>query len=362
MKIVIFAGGTGRRLWPISRKKSPKQFEPIIGSKSTLQLAVERVLANYGAENIYISTNEMYRELIQKQLGMLPAGNIIGEPVRRDLAPAVGLAMTHLAQVCRPDETVCILWGDNYMSNVPAFLQTLETAEQLITGRRAEIVFMGETPRFANENLGWIGLGPQIDELNGQPCFTFTSWHYRPAADLCQQMFESGRYVWNTGYFMTTIGFVRDLYRQHQPAMADSLEQIGQAIGQSHYQDILNSLYPSLPSIHFDDAILTHVGREQALVLHHEMGWSDPGTLYALKEALNPDTTENVTLGQVLAHNSRDGLFYNYDPHKLMAVVGLDGAIVVNTEDAILVTHKAYIPLVKKLVDGLEGTELEKYS
>lgn len=362
MKIVIFAGGTGRRLWPISRKKSPKQFEPIIGSKSTLQLAVERVLDRYGAENIYISTNEMYRELIQKQLEMLPAGNIIGEPVRRDLAPAVGLAMTHLAQVCRPDETVCILWGDNYMSNVPAFLQTLETAEQLIIGQRAEIVFMGETPRFANENLGWIGLGEQVAELNGQPCFNFTSWHYRPEANLCQQMFESGRYVWNTGYFMTTIGFVDNLYRQHQPAMADTLAQIGQAIGQSHYQDRLNILYLSLPSIHFDDAILIHVGLEQALVLHHEMGWSDPGTLYALKEALNPDTKENVMFGKILTRNSHDGLFYNYEPHKLMAVVGLDGAIVVNTEDAILVTHKAHIPLVKALVDGLEGTELEKYS
>ena len=96
MKIVIFAGGSGRRLWPISLKSSPKQFEPIIGSRSTLQLAVDRVKDTYGAENIFISTNEMYIPIIQKQLPELPVENLIGEPTRRDLAPAVGLAMAYI--------------------------------------------------------------------------------------------------------------------------------------------------------------------------------------------------------------------------------------------------------------------------
>ena len=93
MKIIIFAGGSGRRLWPISRKKSPKQFEPIIGEKSTLRLAVDRVADVYGAENIFISTNEAYVDMIREQLPELPASNVIGEPARRDLAAAVGLAL-----------------------------------------------------------------------------------------------------------------------------------------------------------------------------------------------------------------------------------------------------------------------------
>ncbi len=111
MKIVIFAGGTGRRLWPISRKQSPKQFEPIVGEKSTIQLAVERLSGTYGWENIFISSNENYLGLLQEQLPDLPESNFIGEPVRRDLAAAVGLSMIHMAQRFGPDKSVAIVWG-----------------------------------------------------------------------------------------------------------------------------------------------------------------------------------------------------------------------------------------------------------
>ncbi|VAW40967.1 Mannose-1-phosphate guanylyltransferase (GDP), partial [hydrothermal vent metagenome] len=122
MKIIIFAGGSGRRLWPISRQKSPKQFEPIIGDKSTLRLAVDRVADTYGSENIFISTNERYVDIIREQLPELPIANVIGEPTRRDLAAAVGLALAHLAHATPADtldeEPVAILWGDNYMDQV----------------------------------------------------------------------------------------------------------------------------------------------------------------------------------------------------------------------------------------------------
>ena len=363
MKIVIFAGGTGRRLWPISRQKSPKQFEPIIGTKSTLQLAVDRVLATYGAENIFISTNERYVEMVQGQLPQLPATNVIGEPMRRDLAAAVGLAMVHLSVAAgHADEPVAILWGDNYMNQVANFLQVMATAEQLLQAKEANILFIGETPRFANDNLGWLGLGEEVGRVDKQPYYRFDSLTYKPPLAECQRMFTEETHVWNTGYFVTTLGFVQTQYQQHQAKMWTQLAEIKAAIGQEHYQDTLHRLYPQLQEISFDNAILRYVAPEQALVLHSEMGWSDPGTLYALKEAVNPDRTANVTKGQVLDHQSKDCLVYNYEGHKLVAAVGLDGMIVVNTEDAVLVVHKDYIPLVKDLVNGLEGTDLESYS
>jgi mannose-1-phosphate guanylyltransferase len=362
MKLVIFAGGSGRRLWPISRQKSPKQFEPIIGSRSTVQLAVDRVIGQYGAENIYVSTNERYIDIIRQQLPELPAENVIGEPVRRDLAAAVGLAVTHLSRTADPQESMAILWGDNYMTEVATFLDVLATAEHLLQEDQAKIVFIGETARFANNNLGWIGMGDELGEVDGRPYFAFDSWVYRPPLADCQAMFADGRYVWNTGYFMTTVGFACHLYQQHQPGMWRQLQTIGAAIGQDHYADTLNQIYPQLDSLHFDDAIARHVPKNQARVLHGQMGWSDPGTLYALKEAINPDPEANVSKGLVLPHQTRDSLLYNYEENKLLTAVGLDGIIIVNTEDAILVVHKDQIPLVKQLVDGLEGTELEKYS
>lgn len=366
MKIVIFAGGSGRRLWPLSRKKSPKQFEPIIGEKSTLRLAVDRVEPVYGAENIFISTNEMYVDIIREQLPELPAGNVIGEPTRRDLAAAVGLALAHLAQAtpaeAQENEPVAILWGDNYMDQVDVFQRVLDGAEKLIASQKARIIFMGETPRFANDQLGWIGLGGEQGTVNGRPYYGFKSLRYRPPLAECQQMFAENTHVWNTGYFVTTIGFVRKQYQKLQPSMWAGLKEIEETIGQPTYQETLHRVYPELDVISFDDAILHHIESGDALVLHGEMGWSDPGTLYALKEAINPDLNVNVARGKVIAEQSADCLVYNYEPDKLVTVIGLEGMIVVNTEDALLVVHKDNMPLVKKVVNDLEGTDLEPYS
>lgn len=362
MKIVIFAGGTGRRLWPISRQHSPKQFEPIVGKKSTVRLSVERVLAGFGAENIYVSTNERYLDILREQIPELQSTQFIGEPARRDLAAAVGLAMRHVAVHHGPDETVSILWGDNYMTDEPAFLQLLEAADKLVSADRAKIVFMGETPRFANSNLGWIGLGQEMGQVSDLPYYAFQSWHYRPPLDLCRQMFESGEYVWNTGYFVTTPGFIGQMYRQQQPVMWQQLGEIMATVGNDAYADTLHRIYPHLEVASFDDAIVQHIDRDLAVVLHGSTGWSDPGTLYALKEAINADTSANVERGLVKAIASQDCLLYNYEEKKLLAVAGLEGMIVVNTEDAVLVVHKDDVRLVKELVNSLVGSELEEYS
>jgi len=362
MKIVIFAGGTGRRLWPISRQSSPKQFEPIVGKKSTVRLSFERVLNAFGEDNIYISTNERYLDILREQIPELAEEHFIGEPARRDLAAAVGLAMSHVAHRHGTDETVAILWGDNYMTDEAAFLRLLGAADKLVVSDKAKIVFVGESPRFANSNLGWIGLGRQLGQSSDLPFFAFESWHYRPPLDECRRMFSSGDFVWNTGYFVTTPGFVSEMYRQQQPEMWASLTEIMSTVNSDAYTETLHRIYPQLDVASFDDAIVRFIDQELAVVLHGSTGWSDPGTLYALKEALNPDTAANVERGLVKAIASQDCLLYNYEAKKLVAVAGLDGMIVVNTEDAILVVHKDDIHLVKQLVNELVGSELESYS
>lgn len=361
MRILIFAGGSGRRLWPISRQHSPKQFEPVLGDDSTLELAVQRVEPTYGVDNIYISTNLRYVEIVREILPQIPRENLIGEPARRDLAPAVGLAMVHIARD-GANEPVAILWGDNYMKDVENFLDVLAAAEQLVREGRAQISFMGETPRYANQNLGWIGLGDKAGEVNGLPYYHYRSLTYRPSLDTARRFFAEQTHVWNTGYFVTTPAYVLGLYQRHQPEMWRQLETIGAAIGQPEYQATLEQIYPQMEQISFDDAILTHVEPEQALVIHGRMGWSDPGTLYALKEAINPDKQANATLGLVVAEETEDSLLYNYETDKVLVAIGLEGMVVVNMEDALVVVHKDDIPLVKKVVNRFEGTELERFS
>ncbi len=364
MKIIIFAGGSGRRLWPISRQKSPKQFEPILGEKSTLQLTVDRIFATYGAENIYISTNEQYENIVREQLPEIDPTHVIGEPIRRDLAAAVGLAMAHLVakDPSAADEPVAIIWGDSYLEEVPNFLRLMAIAEELLHDQANDILFIGETPRFPNENLGWLALGKQLGEIDATPYYQYESLTYRPSLEACRKMFAAGSHVWNTGYFVTTPGFVQEMYATHQPVMWEKLSAIQMTIGQSDYLATLQAIYPTFESVSFDDAVLTHVAPDRALVLHGALGWSDPGSLYALKEAINPDPQVTVTLGQVITENSKDSLVYNYQDDKLLVAVGLEGMIVVNTEDAVLVVHKDHIPLVKSIVNGLEGTNLESFS
>ena len=361
MRVIIFAGGAGRRLWPLSRESSPKQFEPIVADESTIQMAVGRVAPTYGFDSIYVATNERYVDIVRQQLPQLPAGNILAEPARRDLGPAVGLAMAHLARV-DAESPVAILWSDNYIENVPAFTELLGAAERLLRSGVADILFIGETPRFANENLGWIGLGEMAGRVGDLPYYCFRSLTYRPSLERCREMFAQGRHVWNTGFFVTTPAYVRDLYRRHSPQMWRQLSAIEAAIATEQYEETLRAVYPAMQPVNFDDAILTHVDTERALVLHSEMGWSDPGTLYALKEALDPDPAANVTKGLVIDTASKDSLLYNYEPQKLLVAVGLEGMIVVNTDDAILVVHKDQIPLVKQVISDLKGTDLESYS
>lgn len=362
MKAIIFAGGSGRRLWPISLKASPKQFEPIIGEKSTVQLAVDRVLDVVGAENVYVSTNQRYLPTIANQLPMIPPQNLIGEPTRRDLAAAVGLAMVHLSHSAEPDESVAILWGDNYMDEVATFQRVLRAADSLIQSGKARLTFMGETPRFANDNLGWIALGERAGEQDNLPYFGFKSLVYRPPLAECHEMFAAGDYVWNTGYFVTTPGYVQAQYARHEPELWRGLSTIGAAVGSDAYEETLQRVYPTLKETSFDDAILRHLDSADALVLHADMGWSDPGTLYALKEAISGSTAENVVRGLVRADQSADCLIYNYQDDKLVAALGLDGMIVVNTDRAVLVVHKESIKLVKALVNSMIGTELEPYT
>lgn len=361
LRIVIFAGGTGRRLWPISRQSSPKQFEPIVGEESTLQLAVSRVAPRYGIENVYIATNERYEEIIRRQLPALPPANIIFEPARRDLGPAVGLAMAHLARQSE-DEPVAILWSDNYIENVASFVSLLQAAETLVSEKKADILFIGETPRFANENLGWIGLGERVGSVGEMPYYRFKSLTYRPPLEQCREMFARGDFVWNTGFFVTTPRYIRRLYERYSPQMWQQLTEIEATLGTDSYSSTLARVFPSMEPITFDDAILTHLDDRNALVLHSEMGWSDPGTLYALKEAINPAVDCNVTKGLVIDTASEDCLIYNYEAGKLVVAVGLEGMIVVNTDDAILVVHKDRIPLVKQVINELQGTDLESFS
>mgnify|MGYP001608263197 CR=1 FL=1 len=158
MKAIIFAGGVGTRLWPLSRKSSPKQFEKVIGEKSTLQLAAERLLPEIEWDDIYIATSERYIPIIAKHLPKLPKTNIIGEPETRDVGPAVALA-TAILYKNFPYSPIVLLWSDHLVKRQEIFKKLLRECEKIVLSNKDKIIFIGQKPRFASQNLGWIEFG-----------------------------------------------------------------------------------------------------------------------------------------------------------------------------------------------------------
>jgi mannose-1-phosphate guanylyltransferase len=360
MNAIIFAGGIGTRMWPFSRKSSPKQFEPIINGKSTLQLTVERVRPEFAWGNIYISSGIQYIDIIKKQLPDIPANNIIGEPEMRDVAPAVGYVMGILAKK-NPDTPSVILWSDHIVEKTATFKAAIQAAGTYLTKHPDRIVYLGQKPRFANQNLGWIEYGDEIEVTDGFEIHEFISWHYRPDIATAKAYFKDNRHAWNPGYWVTTPGYIIAKYQQYAPKLYQVIDKLSGSFGTDKHQSLLNRLYPTMEKIDFDSAIVEKIPPGEAVVMSVEMGWSDVGTWESLKEALQSSPSENVVQGNVYTHKTTDSIIYS-NTGQLVTAIDLEGIVVVVTDDAIMVTRQQSIPEIKKMLKDFEGTDKERYT
>jgi mannose-1-phosphate guanylyltransferase len=355
MKAVIFAGGAGTRLWPLSRKKSPKQFEKIIGDKSTLQLAASRIQPDFTWSDIFVSTGAAHVSLVQKQLGKLSPDHVIGEPEMRDVGPAVGLMAGILTREA-PDEPMVILWSDHLVKNEALFRKILASAGAVIRKQPDKIIFVSQEARFASDNLGWIQYGKQIMKSGSIPLYSFVDFQYKPDKKTAERYFTSGHHAWNVGYFVTSPGFLWKQYETYAPNIYQGLSRIVDAWHTGTFHERLNEIYPTLEKIHFDNAVLEKLRPSDALVISEDIGWSDIGAWEALKEALQETDDKNVTQGKVLLTDTKDSLVYNYTG-QLVATIDLEDTLVVNTDDVVLVCKKSSVSKIKALVERLSGTE-----
>ncbi len=357
MKAVIFAGGVGTRLWPLSRKKSPKQFEKVVGDKSTLQLAAEKLFPEFKSEDIYVSTGTNYVNLVKEQLPFIPHENIIAEPAKRDVGPAVALVMGYLAKKF-PNEPVIILWSDHLVKKIDTFKKIILEADKLVQKEQDKIIFIGQKPRFASDNLGWIETGKVIKDT-AVTFRSFEGFKYRPNKETAEKYLHDSKYCWNLGYFVSTPAYIMSLFERYTPAIYQTMERISNFKTFKEFEENLQKYYPDMPEISFDNAILEQMDKKNAYVVMEDIGWSDVGAWEALKEALEQHREDNIIKGKVLLETSEDNLVYNYDNSKLIVGVDLKDLLVVNTSDVVLVAKKSSVQSIKKLVEGFRGTENE---
>lgn len=357
MKIVIFAGGVGSRLWPLSRKNSPKQFEKIIGDKSILQQTVDRLMPQFHPQDIYIATGIRYQEILKEQLPLIPSENFIFEPEMRDVGPAIGLIASILDKKF-PHEPIAILWSDHLVKNNAAFQEALLLAKDTIQNKKSKFVFIAQHPRFANQNIGWIQIGEEVEARKSIKIYAFKRMQYKPSLEEAEQFLASKDYFWNLGYFVTTPAYLVSLYKEFVPKIFAKLQEISDAYETPDFEDRLTKIYPTLEKISFDDAILVKMRHEDILVISAELGWSDVGAWEALKEALAESEDENVVNGEVLLEGARDNLVYNYN-NQLVVGIDLEHMLVINTGDVLLVCPKTSVPKIKTIVEELVGTPHE---
>ncbi|MBN1374338.1 hypothetical protein JW962_03350 [Candidatus Dojkabacteria bacterium] len=348
MKIIVFAGGGGKRFWPLSREKLPKQFVPVWEGKSTLQLTVEAIQPVYGWNSLFVATAEKYVPLVQTQIPEVPYAHIFTEPARRDAAAAVGLNLIRLRKL-GIKEPVAILWGDCIVRDTKNLQEKLQIAENVILKSEAKIVFIGETPLFANEQIGWINVDGVTKSKDKH---LFKEFIYRPNKEECEKNYKTGKWLWNTGYFISTVEYLLSIYEKKCPEIYQKLAKIEAALDTDKEASVIASVYPTIPEMHFDHAVPYNVSSKDALVIKTDMGWCDPGTLYALKQ-LHAPNDKNYKTGEVIDFNCVDSMLINHDKHKLVVGIGLNGTVVVNTKDVLLAINKDHIGDIKEVLEKI---------
>lgn len=356
MKSIILAGGSGTRLWPLSRKNYPKQFLKLNGSESLLQQTIKRVAGSVDPGGIVIMTNTDYKFHVLSDMQSLdpalspPDSNVILEPACRNTAPAIALGMMYFRERlgCGDGDVVFVCPSDHIIRPAEKFALYLKRAADIAA--EGHIVTFGIRPDRPETGYGYIqadlkaGKGDADPALADRRFLPVRRFVEKPDAANAERYLEDGRYYWNSGMFAFTIGTMMRELRTHAPAVAAICEMPFDEIAMNFHQ---------MPDISIDYAVMEK--SERVVMLPLDLHWNDIGSWDALADVLDRDDLGNVKSGDILALDTRDSLILG--GNRLIATVGLDNCIVVETADAVLIARKGDSQKVKDVVNILKSQE-----
>lgn len=330
MIIVIIAGGSGTRLWPLSTHDYPKHLLKLTGERSLLQNTYDRVrpLTN----TIFVVTEKSHSKYVHQQLPEIPGRNILAEPARRGTASCFVLALSEIKRRRLPDQAVFFLWGDHFVQDVKAFQEKVNQAGSLAEAEN-KLVFMGMKPTYPSTGLGYIFKGKKIKRQNG--AFALRQFVEKPNKKTAELYFKDGRYLWNTGYLIGTVKTFEKELREHAPRLWNGYLELNRALlpmtRKKYYLHFVSEAIDTALSEHIPDAITVEAGFD----------WLDVGNFRDLYDVSRLDKTGNHTNGKQIELDSVTNSFVRNDTDIPVAVIGLDDVAVIATENGILVTKKA---------------------
>jgi len=354
--IVIMAGGVGTRLWPLSRTNSPKQLQTFVGDESMIQETFDRVKEIVPPSNILISTNDRYKAQIMQQLPEIPEENYILEPVGRNTAPAMGLIAAYIIKR-DPEAIVTTLPSDHFYRKKENFAKVINAAFATINNHPDFINTIGLKPSFAHTGLGYIEKSDPIEKINDEQVYQVKQFVEKPNLETAQKYVDSGNFLWNASYFTWQAKNMLEIIKTHQPEIYNHIEKIINAIGTENESQVIKDEFENMPELAIDYIVEQ---LDKVSLIPADLGWDDIGSWQVLQEILADTQGVNVVeIGNHIGIDNKDCLVYAQD--RLIATVGLDNIVVVDTPDATLICNKNRSQEVKKIIDKLKEKKLDQY-
>jgi mannose-1-phosphate guanylyltransferase len=342
MIVVIIAGGSGTRLWPLSTSTYPKHLLKLTNEKSLLQNTLARVEKVTSLDKIFVITEASHSSHVLEQLSELDKDNILTEPARRGTASCVAYALSELRHRNMPDEPILFVWADNIIKDDEAFAATILKAGEIAQPEQ-KMVFIGLKPTFASTGFGYIERGELVD--GWQDAYKLMRFKEKPDQKTAEEFLKSGNFFWNTGYLVSNIG---TLEREIQTHAADLWRD---------YQKLLVAKDTEKTYLDFDQYVLEYVLSEKVkdgIVVPGSFDWVDVGSFRDLHDICKKDELGNHTAGKVVLECTSNSLVRN-ETDVPVAVIGVDNVVVINTPDGVLVVNKDLTQKVKDVAQKIQS-------
>ncbi len=355
MKVVIFCGGFGTRMWPVSRKSYPKQFYPMIGRRSFFQITYKRFRKEFKPSDIFISTEARYIHFVRKQAPEIPIENIIAEPERKDNLAAVGL-VTAIIDKRFPGEVMLAAWSDHVITDEKKFLEAVKVAGDYAK-ETGMIVSINERPKYPATQNEWVRLGETIDEVKGFRMVKILETIKRPELKVAKKMFMSDSYVLNTGYRAWRCDVMLSYFKEYQPDMYKGLIKISDSFGKRLWKTELYREYHKFIKDSIEFGLFVKLPEDKSVTIPADFGWKDTGTWDFFYQTFANGQGSNVIEGSEAEFMDSDRNLIIGPDGKMIAVIGLSDIAVIDTTDGLLVCSLSSTSKVKDLFGILEKRE-----